>query len=99
MAKAQLTLPFSTIRNSELFSNHWLEYRLPLEQEWTDRADDAYAALEKMTALWKKERDRVERYGKEAPLERAFIQPVFEILGWKLIYQCSLRGRKPDYAL
>ena len=56
-------------------------------------------ALEALVALWKKERGRVERYGAEAPLEQAFIQPVLEATGWKLIYQTFLEGRKPDYAL
>jgi type I restriction-modification system DNA methylase subunit len=32
-------------------------------------------------------------------LEQAFIQPVFEELGWKLKYQTFLQNRKPDYAL
>jgi hypothetical protein len=99
MGKKQLDLPFSAIRNAELLSNHWLEHRLPLEPDWNNRADAAQAALEKLAQLWKVERARVEKYNKEAPLEEAFIQPVFQILGWKLIYQCNLRGRTPDYAL
>lgn len=99
MGKTQLPLPFSTIRNSELFSNHWLEERLQLEPEWTDRADAAYAALERMAELWSREGAHVALYGKEAQLERAFIQPVLQILGWEMYYRCKLRGREPDYAL
>src|SRR5688572_5689975 len=95
----QLNLPFSFTRNRGLFSNHWFENRLPLEPEWAGLRDDALALLNDLLDLWNRERDRVERYGTEAPLEQAFIQPIFERLGWKLIYQTYLQGRRPDYAL
>ena len=92
-------LPFGAVRNSDLFSNHWLEHRLPLEPEWTELRAESDAALVRAEKLWRQERQRVEQYGSEASLEEAFIQPVFELLDWKLIYQTSLQGRKPDYAL
>ena len=38
-------------------------------------------------------------YGDEAGLEEAFIQPVFEALGWKIKYQTFIQHREPDYAL
>jgi len=100
MAKTrQLLLPISLVRNRGLFSNHWFERRLSLEPEWDGRREDSRETLNQVAELWKRERDRVERYGSEAQLERAFIQPVFEILGWKLIYQPFLQGSRPDYAL
>lgn len=92
-------LPFGALRNSDLFSNHWLEHRLPLEPEWTELRAESDAALARAADLWQRERGRVEQYGSEASLEQAFIQPLFEILGWKLIYQTWLQGRRPDYAL
>jgi hypothetical protein len=92
-------LPFGALVNCDLFSNHWLEHRLPLEPEWTELRSESDAALARATDLWRQERGRVEQYGSEASLEQAFIQPLFEILGWKLIYQTWLQGRKPDYAL
>jgi len=95
----QQSLQFEPHRNSALFSSHWLESRLRLEPEWTEYRTDAEAALSQLTALWERQRNRVERYGAEAPLEHAFIQPVLELLGWKLHYQTFLQGRKPDYAL
>ena len=49
--------------------------------------------------LWKEQKTRVDRYGIEASLEQAFIQPVLQLLGWKLKYQTFLQGREPDYAL
>ena len=95
----QLFFPFGPIRNSELFSNHWLEKRLPLEPEWAESRETATAALEAIQNLWRDEKDRVELYGSEQSLEYALIQPIFEYLGWNLIYQTKLRGRRPDYAL
>jgi hypothetical protein len=55
--------------------------------------------LKRLLLLWRVEKDRTARYGDEAGLEETFIQPVFEILGWKLKYQAYLDGREPDYAL
>jgi len=95
----QTLLPVTLVRNRGLFSNHWFENRLGLEPEWKELRDDARRALDRLAKLWETQRDRVERYRTEAPLEQAFIQPVFEALGWKLIYQTHLQGRKPDYAL
>lgn len=99
MPRRQQRLQFEPYRNSALFSSHWLESRLRLEPEWTDHRADAEAALSRLTALWERQRNRVERYGAEAPLEEAFIQPILELLGWNLNYQTYLQGRKPDYAL
>ena len=94
-----MLLPFGPVRNRELFSNYWLANRLALEPDWHELLPEAETALRKLQALWNQQRGRVEKYGKEAPLEKAFIQPVLEILGWKLFYQASLQGREPDYAL
>ncbi len=78
---------------------HWFEQRLPLEPEW----HAVRASLEKIASgllqLWAEQKTRVDLYGIEASLEQAFIQPVFQLLGWKLKYQTFLQGREPDYAL
>lgn len=95
----QLLLPIDYIRNRGLFSNHWFENRLQLEPEWTELKNFSFEALNRLSELWTREKGRVQLYGTEAPLEQAFIQPALEILGWKLIYQTFLQGRKPDYAL
>ena len=95
----QTDLPFGAIRNSELFSSHWLDRRLMLEPEWSEQRENAEVALAALSQLWSTQRDRVEHYGSEHALEQAFIQPVFVALGWKLFYQSHLRGREPDYAL
>ncbi len=95
----QLLFPFGPVRNSELLSNHWLEKRLPLEPEWNECREAAHHVLAELLDLWTTEEDRVALYKNEQSLEYAFIQPVFEALGWTIIYQTSLRGRRPDYAL
>jgi hypothetical protein len=98
MPGRQLSLPFGPIRNRNLLSNHWLEHRLCLEPEWADLRGTAEDLLTEFGALWREQRERVPQYA-EANLEQAFIQPVLTRLGWKFLYQTSLRGRKPDYAL
>jgi hypothetical protein len=95
----QQLLPIDYVRNRGLFSNHWFENRLQREPEWGDLSAASLDALDRLSDLWTREKGRVERYGTEAPLEQAFIQPALEILGWKLIYQTHLQGRRPDYAL
>lgn len=95
----QLHLRLGAIQNSELFSNHWLKNRLPLEPEWEECQARATEVLESLVELWREQRNRVAHYGNEQSLEQAFIQPVLQRLGWKLIYQTHLRGRRPDYAL
>jgi hypothetical protein len=87
------------IRNRGVFSDHWLDRRLELEPEWTERETDAADTLTALGKLWAKEGGRLDKYPNEAGLEYAFIQPVLEALGWKLRYQVALKGREPDYAL
>lgn len=65
----QLTLSFLGVRNSELFSNHWPEHRLVLEDEWESCKQQATEVLDKLVAIWKVQRTRVEHYGR-APRRR-----------------------------
>jgi len=92
-------LGLGPLRNSEFLSNHWLENRLPIEPEWRECRPRAQDAASRLIELWEAQSNRVERYGDEAGLEHAFIQPAFEALGWKIKYQAYLNGREPDYAL
>jgi hypothetical protein len=95
----QLSLSFSAVRNSELLAVHWFEHRLPLEPEWEAVRPNLEKIASGLLQLWAEQKTRVGRYGIEASLEQAFIQPVFQLLGWKLKYQTFLQGREPDYAL
>lgn len=99
MPTEQLNLSFNYLRNRSLLSSHWLENRLQLEPEWMELRDEAHQAFLRLVDLWQIQRGRVEHYGAEQPLEEGFIQPIFEIIGWKIFYQTYLKGRKPDYAL
>jgi hypothetical protein len=66
MATAQqLSLSFHGVRNSGLFSNHWLDHRLVLEPEWQTSQAAANTALDKLTSLWKVQKIRVEHYASE----------------------------------
>lgn len=56
--------PIGPIRNSELFSNHWLDTRLPLEPDWHELLSAAEGAADKLTKLWKEQKARVEKFGK-----------------------------------
>src|SRR4051794_39143051 len=80
----QLVLSLGPLRNSEFLSNHWLENRLPIEPEWRGLRPRAQGTASRLIDLWNAQANRVELYGDEAGLEHAFIQPVFEALGWKI---------------
>lgn len=95
----QAALNFSALRNSELFSAHWLELRLPLEPEWRELSEDAARALDEVYSIWARERANLPLYQSEAALENSFIQPILRALGWSYIHQPTLNGRRPDYAL
>ncbi len=99
MPMDQGSLPFGPVKNSGLFSNHWLTNRLALEPEWSELRDSALEALQEIAELWKTQKNRVAKYRDEQGLEAGFIMPVLYALGWKLKYQTLLEDRKPDYAL
>ncbi len=95
----QVSLQFGPIRNSDFLSSHWIERRLIDEPEWRAFEEQANDALKVVAAIWEVEKCRVAQYPTEQSLEYAFIQKVFDAVGWKLIYQTHLKSRKPDYAL
>ena len=59
---------------------HWFEHRLPLEPEWEAVLPSIKDLAAKLLKLWEEQKPRVERYGHEASLEQAFIQPVLQLL-------------------
>lgn len=61
----QLELAFGPVLNSELFSNYWLERRLPLEPDWLENLGDVERVSERLLSIWKDQSQRVEKYGKE----------------------------------
>lgn len=68
MPREQGSLTFGPVSNSGLFSNHWLDNRLPLEPESTELRDAALASLHEIAKLWKVQRKRVAKYGDEQGL-------------------------------
>lgn len=95
---AATSLPTTTSGKS-LFSQHYLETRLPGHPEWLE---DPQAVFDAIRDLWQK----AQRYGEtwnEAQTEDEFVKPTLAALGWSYIPQVknSRGGRvnRPDYAL
>jgi hypothetical protein len=86
-------------RAKTLFSNHYLETRLPDHPEW---AEDPTSTFDAVRALWQRARAYGDKWN-EAQTEEEFVKPVLDALGWAYIVQpkAGSRGRvtRPDYAL
>jgi len=87
------------MQTKTLFSQHYLQNRLPDHDEWQE---DPWPVFKAVRELW----GRAQTYGdawNEAQTEQEFIQPMLEILGWATIVQPSAhhagRIKRPDYAL
>ena len=71
-----------------LFSQHYLETRLPGHPEWAEDPRPAFAAV---VAMWQKAR-LVGHAWNEAQTEDEFVKPVLAALGWSYILQFSTAG-------
>lgn len=83
-----------------LFSQHYLQARLPEHPEW---AADPQPVFEAVHALWARARVLGGTWN-EAQTEQEFVKPVLEALGWSYIVQVKAQRRggsltRPDYAL
>jgi hypothetical protein len=82
-----------------LFSQHYLDNRLPDHPEW---AEDPAPALEAIRPLWQKAAHYGESWN-EAQTEEEFIRPILDILGWSYMVQAKSKKAgqvtRPDYAL
>ncbi|ELP55683.1 type I restriction enzyme family protein [Microcystis aeruginosa TAIHU98] len=85
--------------NKPLFSQHYLEHRLPDSGEWQEDVSVAFCRLE---SLYQQKKAILPTLN-EAQTEAELIQPILEILGFSYIPQVSSRGKgrseRPDYAL
>ncbi|GCE59993.1 Eco57I restriction-modification methylase domain-containing protein [Microcystis aeruginosa] len=85
--------------NKPLFSQHYLEHRLPDSGEWQEDVSVAFSCLE---SLYQQKKAILPTLN-EAQTEAELIQPILEILGFSYIPQVSSRGKgrseRPDYAL
>ena len=70
----------ATTTGKSLFSQHYLETRLPGHPEW---AEDPQAAFDAVQALWHKARQYGQTWN-EAQTEDEFVKPVLAALGWSL---------------
>jgi Alw26I/Eco31I/Esp3I family type II restriction m6 adenine DNA methyltransferase len=89
--------------NQNLFSNNYLEYRLPETDLWKSQKEKAAAAFEEIRKAYESIKPLNLGPGEEAGLEEKFIRPVLRVLGFELdIQPTTKRGTKkkrPDYAL
>jgi len=87
------------MQTKTLFSQYYLETRLPQHAEWSEDPAPVYEVLR---ALWHKAQQFGETWS-EAQTEDEFIKPALTALGWEYIVQPKAKhaGRitRPDYAL
>ncbi|MCX6677623.1 MAG: N-6 DNA methylase [Methanothrix sp.] len=90
------TRPF---RNSNLFSNHYLESLVMDSAQWREADADAAPAFSAINDLYLRKMRVLENYN-ESQLEENFIRPVLRILGHYFGVQGKVLGkdRTPDYA-
>ncbi|HEX6782505.1 MAG TPA: N-6 DNA methylase [Solirubrobacterales bacterium] len=99
-ASGQGQLTATPVENGGLFSEHFLEHRLP---EWPEYSDlDCRELMEEIGATWLREREGLSE-ANEAQVEEHLVQPVLNLLGHAWTPQAgyaSATGRGvPDYAL
>jgi hypothetical protein len=71
-----------------LFSQHYLETRLPALPEWAEDCSEAFARL---VALRERVRAILPTLN-ESQTEQEFVKPALEILGWSFIVQVKAGG-------
>jgi len=93
---SQETRPF---RNSNLFSNHYLEKLVQESPEWRE-AEGLREAFTAIKEQYERKARVLENYN-ESQLEESFIRPVLRILGHHFGVQGAVygKGKRPDYAL
>ncbi len=96
-------LPNPDFNNRGLFSDHFLQARLPEWQEW--KVDDELALFRKeLQSLYDSQKPYLSGYN-EAQTEHEFIQPVLDLLGYSGSYSVQTSTKlakqigRPDYAL
>ncbi len=89
--------------NQNLFSNNYLEHRLPATSLWTEQRKKIKDIFETIKKAYETIQDLKPSQGQEAELEDKFIRPVLTALGYEYSVQpVTKRGfkkKRPDYAL
>jgi len=98
--EGQLGLPGVGYENRSLFSENFLEHRLPQWQSFQEI--DPTPIADRLADVWRRERATIDD-ANESQTEDRLIQPILDILGFERTVQPSSRlatGRRiPDYAL
>ncbi|MDQ3637148.1 MAG: hypothetical protein M3426_04025, partial [Actinomycetota bacterium] len=82
--------------NRGLFSDDYLEHRIPEGQEWSEDVSGTLAAFRELYEAKKDSLDGLD----EANTEMEFLEPALKLLGFHPIKQAKTKaGSKPDYAL
>src|SRR4030042_2968920 len=89
--------------NQNLFSNNYLEHRLPYTSLWSEQKEKAQTAFDLIKESCESIKDLHIGPGEEAELENKLIQPVLSALGYAYhvqpVAQRGLKKKRPDYAL
>lgn len=97
VALGQMSPEMRPFKNSNLFSNHYLEKLLPESPEWRDASPGS--AFDAIKELYERKARVLENYN-ESQLEENFIRPALRVLGHYFGVQGKVQGndRRPDYA-
>lgn len=91
------------LNNQNLFSNNYLQNRLPETDLWKTQKTKASAVFDEIRKAYESIRSLNLGPGEEAGLEDKFIRPVLRLLGYEWDVQPTtqrgLKKNRPDYAL
>ncbi|MBI3754456.1 MAG: hypothetical protein HY266_10525, partial [Deltaproteobacteria bacterium] len=91
------------LNNQNLFSNNYLEHRLPAASLWKEQGEKAGEVFDSIKKLYEAVKPLKLGSGEEAGIEEKFIRPVLKTLGYEFDVQPrTQRGykkKRPDYAL
>ena len=89
--------------NQNLFSNNYLEHRLPSTALWIEQKENALKTFKAIQESYESIKTSKLGPGEEAELENKFIQPILSALGYAYhvqpVAQRGLKKKRPDYAL
>lgn len=95
--------PTLWFQNRGLFSDHFLQARLPQWKEW--ETDEELATFRKELMSLYESKETILPYLNEAQTEEEFVQPVLDLLGYANSYivqaptKVGQQANRPDYAL
>ncbi len=89
--------------NQNLFSNNYLQYRLPSTELWDRQRENAEKAFQEAKKYYEAIKDLKIGSGQEKELEDKFIRPVLNALGYvyhvEPVTKRGYKKKRPDFAL